>query len=100
MEWDSFLSNNANKCTLVQIVTDYILSDESNAPCLNFVTKLDHCILKNTEEFITDVPELPCTHKEADPRLALHAIYTSQSDSVAEVQDESLLFTKYSDPLP
>ena len=64
-----------------------ILSNEFNAPCLIFVTKLDHCILKNTEESITDVPELSCTHKEADPRLALHAIYTSQSDSVAEVSD-------------
>ena len=45
-DWVSFLSNNANKCRLVKLITEYILSDQFVAAVPIFVTQDDGCIKK------------------------------------------------------
>ena len=48
-DWQCFLSNDANKCQLVRLIIDYILSDEFNANRPIFVTKDDKCIMKGVD---------------------------------------------------
>ena len=41
---------------------------------------------------LSDIPELSCTHKEADPRLALHAVHASRcypGKNIAVVSDDT-----------
>ena len=56
------------------------------------MTKLDQCVLKCPDGSLVDIEDLTCTHKEADPRLALHAVYASRlhpGKSVAVVSDDT-----------
>ena len=77
--WVSFLSNDANKYHLIiRLITEYILSDQFVANVPIFVTKDDKCIKKETDGSLTEINQLTCTHIEADPRLALHAVFASQ----------------------
>ena len=45
-DWQSFLSNDANKYQLVKLVTDYILSNEFIVHCPIYVTKDEKCFRK------------------------------------------------------
>ena len=47
---------------------------------------------KDTDGSLTEVTQLTCTHMEADPRLALHAVFASQqqtNEAVAVVSDDT-----------
>lgn len=88
------MSNDAYKCKLVQLITDFIISDEFDVNRPIFVTKDDKCILKNNG-LITEVESLRCNHLEADPRLALHAVIASKQNpnkSIAVVSDDTDVF--------
>ena len=72
--WNDFLSNDQNKHDITNLMIKYILDGLYlfNRPV--YVTNGEKCILVQAGSLI-DVSDLHSKHKEADPRLALHAIY-------------------------
>ena len=94
-DWQSFLTNDANKYQLVKLITEYILSDQfvTNRPI--YITNDEKCVLKKVDGSLIVCEELACTHMEADPRLALHAVFASQKEPnkpVAVVSDDTDVF--------
>ena len=94
-DWQSFLSNDANKYQLIKLITEYILSDQFVASVPIYVTKDDQCFRKETDGSLIEIDQLRCTHMEADPRLALHSVFASnrnQNEPVAVVSDDTDVF--------
>ena len=91
-DWSDFLTNKFNKFQVISLLVDFILS-------VNFKSEKDIIIncgseyyLKTTEMIISQIPELTSSHREADPRLAFHAVYASSrlsNGSVCVVSDDT-----------
>ena len=65
-------------CSNLPLLIDYnILSRSYPVVFQIYITKGYQCILKDLGGAICDVPELSSSHKEADARLAFHAVYAS-----------------------
>ncbi len=94
-EWNDFLSNDTNKMQITHLLADYIASGESAIRKDVYVTKGSHCmyVSANWSSPATEVPDLSSQHKEADPRLAHHAVYASSRHSgVCVVSDDTDVF--------
>lgn len=91
-DWNDFLTNDSNKMQLTHLLADFILSGESMIGEDIYVTKGNHCmyVAGDGSQSAVDVPELCSQHKEADPRLAHHAVYASTSNAgVCVVADDT-----------
>ena len=78
-EWNNFLTNDFNKLQLTQLLADFILSGESDLGKDALVTKGDKCfyIAADKSSVPQEVPDLHSCHREADPKIAHHAVYTA-----------------------
>jgi hypothetical protein len=91
-DWNDFLTNDINKLQITQLLADYVLSAESDIRKEVYVTKGNQCMYLSADMSLpaTEVPELQSHHKEADPRLALHAVYaTSRHRGTCVVADDT-----------
>ena len=71
-----YLSNDQNKRELTNLMIDYVIGGSYIFNRSVYVTKDDRCtLIQNGSCF--DIPDLLSNHREADPRLALHAVYAS-----------------------
>ena len=92
--WNNYLSNDQNKRELTNLMIDYLIGGKYkfNRPVYVTKEKKSFLIQNGTS---TDVPELFSNHKEADPRLALHAVYASSiapNEAVCVVCDDTDVF--------
>ena len=87
-QWKKFLSVGHNKTTLVQfLLREWSSNVNLYAPRLHnrqlFVTSQASCVVLSSPDGQTiheeAVPELTCTHEEADTRLLLHASHASNA---------------------
>ena len=95
LAWTSYLSNDQNKCELTNLLIDFVLTGEYvfNKPV--HITSGGKCYSKNPDDEFIEVPELETKLKEADPRLALHAIHVSKiypNESICVVSDDTDVF--------
>ena len=93
--WTDFLSNNANKHDLTNLIADFILSRKFVPRCPVYVTKNDTCSLKEINGNVSDILDLHSTHREADPRIAFHAVFASSAapqESVCVASDDTDVF--------
>ena len=90
--WNSYLSNDQNKRELTQLLIDFVLNGNYSFEKTVFITRGEKCFLKRPNEMAIEVPELQTYVTEADPRLALHAVYSSNlypNQSVCVVADDT-----------
>ena len=90
--WNSYLSNDQNKRELTQLLIDFVLNGNYSFDKTVFITREEKCFLKRPNEMAIEVPELQTYVTEADPRLALHAVYSSNlypNQSVCVVADDT-----------
>ena len=78
-DWNDFLTNDVNKLQVTQLLADYLLSGDSHINKDVYVTKGSKCmfLLANESGPGTEISDLHSFHREADPRLALDAVYAS-----------------------
>ena len=88
---EHILTSDKNKLQLTHLLADYLLSKESLLEKDLFVTKGSQCFFRAKETDSWDcVPSLCSSHKEADPRLVLHAVYASSNhNGVCVVADDT-----------
>ena len=92
--WTDYLSNDQNKHELTNLMIDYLLKGfySFNRPV--YVTNGEKCVsIQNGN--LSNVAELQCYHKEADLRLAFHAVYASNistGEPVCVVSDDTDVF--------
>jgi len=93
-EWNDFLTNDSNKLQLTQHLADFILSDESTLGRDVFVTKghMCYCLPSEPESVSRAIPELFSYQREADPRLAFHAVYSTATHNTCVVADDTDVF--------
>ncbi len=94
-EWNDFLSNDGNKMQITHLLADFILSGESMIGKNVYVTKGSQCmyLAKDSSLPVTEVPDLRSQHREADHRLAYHAVYAASKHSgVCVVADDTDVF--------
>ena len=93
--WNDFLSNDQNKCELTNLLIDCILDGKY---CFNrpiYVAKEERCLIKYPNSEVVEVGALRSNLKEADPRLALHAVYASKmllDEPISLVSDDTDVF--------
>jgi len=92
--WNNYLSNDQNKWELTNLIIDYLISGKYKFYRPVYITKEKKSFfIQNGNS--ADVPELFSNHKEADPRLALHAVYASSiapNEGVCVVCDDTDVF--------
>ena len=93
-EWNDCLTNDSNKLHLTQLLADFLLSDESALGKDAFVTKGRTCYNISTKpgSVLHEIPELFSYQREADPRLAFHAVYSSATHNTCVVADDTDVF--------
>ena len=85
---ESFLCNIENKRQqLTHLIIDYILSEVNPIPRKLYITKDFKCFLKS--ENITEIAELSSNHNEADPRIALPAVFATLTYSTMPIYEVS-----------
>ena len=91
-DWNDFLTNRINKLQITQLLANFLLSGESDIEKDIFVTKGSLCMYlpQDASHPSVEVPELHSSQKEADPRLALHAVYaTARHTGTCVVADDT-----------
>ena len=92
--WTDYLSNDQNKHELTNLMIDYLLKGFNSFNRPVYVTNGEKCVLIRNGN-LSNVAELQCYHKEADPRLAFHAVYASNistGEPVCVVSDDTDVF--------
>ena len=77
-EWSSFLSNEKNKHQLVNLLIHFILESDIIERTI-FVNKSNQCYYKRMNKKPVIFEDLCSLQKEADQKLPMNAVYTSQS---------------------
>ena len=93
--WEEYLSNDQNKHELTNLLIDCILNGVFAFSRLANVTNGNKCIFKGTEVEVLEIQDLQSKHKEADSRLAFHAMYVSSLSpdlSICVVSDDTDVF--------
>ena len=89
-EWPNFLTNRKNKLQITILIANYICENDVLLNKDVYVTKGENCFRKNKNMSAVSITELASNHKEADQRIAYHAIYSSQhNNNVCIVADDS-----------
>ena len=92
-EWTDFLTNSKNKCRLT-LLADFFLTESRNMGKDIYVTKGNQCYQSTVEvpNNVVEVPDLKSNHREAEPRIAVHAMFassTEDSSAVCVVADDT-----------
>ena len=90
--WEEYVSNDQNKHELTNLVIDCILNGVCAFSRSAYVTKGNKCIFKGTEVEVLGIQDIQSEHKEADTRLAFHAMYASSlspDKSICVVSDDT-----------
>ena len=93
-EWDEFLMNSKNKHKLLNILVDYILSDECEIKKTVYVNKQAICFIKEECQPLRQFEQLHSTHREADQKIPLHTVFAGASvdDGVGVVADDTDIY--------
>ena len=93
-EWKSFPSNDKNKYQLINLLVRFILESGLVHSKNIFVNNGNECYYKGIHEETKLSEELSSLHKEADPKIPMHAVYASCLDnkSVCVVADDTDVF--------
>jgi len=78
--WNGFLTNDRNKLQLSNLLADFIMSGKSSIQKDTFVTKGEQCLFlaSDSSSPSTQIEELRSSHREADPRIAHHAVFAAK----------------------
>ena len=90
-EWEEFLHNDSNKHQLINILVNYILSNESNIDKEIYINNGNECFLKYSNNNFIRFEELDSMHREADQKIPMHAVYAGKSsdDTIIVVSDDT-----------
>ena len=93
-EWDNFLMNSNNKYKLVNILVDYILSDDCKIDKTVYINKQNSCYIKERNQAPREFEQLHSTHREADQKIPMHTVFagTSDEESVCVVADDTDIY--------
>ena len=93
-EWKSFLSNDKNKYQLINLLVRFILESGLVHSKNIFVNNGNECYYKGIHEETKLSEELSSLHKEADPKISMHAVYACRLDNkpVCVVADDTDVF--------
>ena len=75
-EWSSLLSNEKNKHQLFNLLVHFILESDIIEKTI-FMNKDKQCYYKRMNEKPVIFEDLCPSHKEADQKLTMHAVYAS-----------------------
>ena len=76
---------------MINILVNYILSNESNIDKEIYINNGNECFLKYSNNNFIRFEELDSMHREADQKIPMHAVYAGKSsdDTIIVVSDDT-----------
>ena len=93
-EWDEFLMNENNKFKLVNLIVGFVLSNECTIGKTIYVNNQSVCYLKSLDHAWSEFEPLNSTHRVADQKIPMHAVFagSSKEKAVCVIADDTDIY--------